>query len=471
MFAGDATSPEDRRLALTALINAKILPRLADDPAISRGRLHVLAQVHATDPVHRMLGLAESIRLGQVVKRWAVEIKSHLAPVFATELPPMRLLADADDRLNLARACSQGQAEWLPGYLARSVAEEEAGEKARAELVSALLARSTNLAEAFRLLVGGFEKLRPTTEAPGETVARRLTRTLAALRSALQDSDLEAGEGLGKAFHALISAPLGAVGKPQEKPVQVDLSAEAMLMLHEIVRTRMSVAADPEMYGVVEYCRRLCGGSTWPDDLQKPIARLIADVTEALILLGRQGQCDQGLLDQLQVLCSYPERARVVAKEIAAKHPELPEEVRDWLSLGRRRVVRSASGAAIEAAASSADESIGLALQAVRQARSLRDSLIEPLISSLDISDPNLVQVTKEMLGQVQQIAVLIEQAAGLRSLALYGRPGEEIEMSAKFFNVVGDAPRQRMIVRQPAVVRNRADGSVGDVVTKGLVE
>jgi hypothetical protein len=64
-----------------------------------------------------------------------------------------------------------------------------------------------------------------------------------------------------------------------------------------------------------------------------------------------------------------------------------------------------------------------------------------------------------------------VEQAAGLRGLELYGTPGEEIEMSTKFFTIVGGAPRQRMLVKQPAIVRKRTDGGVGDVVTKGLVE
>ena len=133
--------------------------------------------------------------------------------------------------------------------------------------------------------------------------------------------------------------------------------------------------------------------------------------------------------------------------------------------------MRAASDAVIEAAASHADESIGLALHAARQARALRDSLCEPLAASLQVYEPTLAVVTGELLDRVQVLAVQIEQAASLRGLDLYGTPGEDIEMAPKFFNVVGSSPRQRMTVRQPAVVRKRADGSVGDVVTKGLVE
>jgi hypothetical protein len=160
-----------------------------------------------------------------------------------------------------------------------------------------------------------------------------------------------------------------------------------------------------------------------------------------------------------------------LAREVAAKHPELPEDVREWLERGRRRVIRAASESAIEVAASSADESIGLALHAARQTRQLRDALSEPLVASLDIYEPHLASVTKDLLDHVQLIAVQIEQAASLRGLDLYGKPGEEVEFATKFFNVISNSPRQRMIVRQPAIVRRRSDGSVGDVVTKGLVD
>ena len=457
---------------MTALITAKVLPKQADDPAVIAGRTHLFAQIHdAAEPGHRLMAIAESIRLGQVVKRWAQEIAERLRPAFVAKLPEMQLLTEADDRLNLARACAQMSAPWLPAYLADSIANEETGEKARAEMIAALLARSANLGEALRRLAAAFEAIRPNTDAPGDTVARRLTRTLSALRVALMESELEAGEDPGKALYELLAIPLSIVGKPQEDKAQLDLSREALLTVHDIVRTRMSVVADPQMYRVVDYCRKLCGGRSWPDELRKPLERLITDVTEALVLLGRQGQHDQALLAQLDVLCNHPERARSVARDLAARHPEVHEDVRYWLEHGRMRVTRQASESAIEAAASNADESIGLALQAARQARLLRDSLREPLASNLEIYEPSLAPAAQELLNRVQVLAVQVEQAASLRGLDLYGTPGEVVEMSTKFFTVVGESPRQRMIVKQPAVVRKRPDGSVGDVVIKGLVE
>lgn len=471
-FADAATTPEERYEALSTLSATKVLPKQADDPAVAAGRQQLLQRaIAAVEPGDRLLAIAECIRLTQIVKRWAPEMVEQLRPAFSEPLPSMQLLASGDDRLNLARACAQMSAAWLPDYLAQSVAEEPTAEKARAELVAALMARSSSLSDTLRRLAKAFEAFRPDTQAPGDTMARRLARAIEVLREALLDSELDAGEDLGSSAYEWVSAPLMAVGKPQDDKAQIDLSKQALLLVHDIVRTRISVAADPTMYRVVDYCRRLGGGRSWPDELAKPLDKLTTDVTEALVLLGRQGQRDQGLLSQLEVLCNHPERARVVARDLASRHPELNEEVRDWLEHGRVRTVRQASNAAVEAAASSADESIGLALQAARKARMLRDSLREPLVSNLEIYDPGLAPATQELLDGVQALAVQVEQAAALRGLDLYGTPGEEVDASAKFFTAVGGTPRQRMVVKQPAIVRKRSDGGVGDVVTKGLVE
>jgi hypothetical protein len=471
-FASQDNSPEERSDALTALISGKWLPKQADHPAVTAGRQLLLKQItEATEPGYRLLAIAESIRLVQVVKRWAPELTAQLQPCFATEWPPLQLLTNADDRLNLARACRIGDAPWLPRYIAQAIAQEEAGEKARTELIGALFERQPSLAAALTLLAQAFAAIRPATESPGDTIARRLGRTLPLIREFVLESELEAGEELGQALYALLAEPLSEVGRPHEEKVQVDLSREALLTVHDLVRTRISVVADAAMYRTARYCRKLCGGNTWPADLRRPLDRLIADVSEAIVLLGRQGQCHQALIEQLDSLCDHPERAKAVARAIAERHPELPEEVRDWLSRGRRRPVKVASEAAVENAAIGADESIGLALHAARQLRQSGDSLRSSLAATLDIYEPTLAPAVAEMLDRIRVVAVQLEQAAQHRGLGLYGVIGEEVATSTKFFNAVGHGHRARMTVLQPAVVRLRADGTPGDVVTKGLIE
>lgn len=472
IFSSERASPEERSDALTTLISAKVLAKQAESQEIQVGRKLLLMQASdAREPAYRLLGIAESVRLAQVVKRWNVELADLFKPLFSAELPAPGLLSNADDRLNLARACHLVHADWLPTYLARAIAEEDAGEKARAEWLVALFARVESLSDGFRLLTQAFSASRPATEIPGDTIGRRLSRTLVLLREVILESEAPAGEELGQAVHDLIAAPFAEVGRPQDDKVKVDLSREVLLTIHDLVRTRISVVADAEMYRSAAYCRRLCGASTWPSELRKPLEKLITDVCEAIVLLGRQGQCHQSLIDQLDVLCDHPERARFVSKELAAKHAELPEEVRDWLIKGRRRVLKAASEAAVESAASNADESIGLALQAVRLLNKTSSGLQVPLSATLDIYEPLLAPVAVELFDRIRALTVQLEQAAKLRDISLLGVVGEEVELSTKYFATVGVSHRASMRVVQPAVIRLRPDGTPGDVVTKGLVE
>lgn len=470
-FAGNGKL-EQRHDALTELIASKFLPKNADDQGVKDG-LALLLKDASEDavPGNRLLAIADAMRLSQVVQRWLPEISKGLEPAFQDELPPLRLLpGEGKDRRNVARACALFERDWMREYAANSIADEKDAERARQDFVELLLQRSVSIADALQQLSKCFAHLRPTTEAPADSVAKRLTRTLAALRTALIDSEREAGFEPGKALLALLADAFKFVGKPQDEKAIAELSAEVVLSVHDIVRTRISVIADPSMYLAVAYCRQLCG-RTWPDELRKPLDQLIKDVCEAILLLGRQGMQDQGLLDQLNILCKYPERARTLANELAVNHPELPEDVRDWLQFGRTRTLNVPSASAIDAAASNADAAIGLSLQTARQARRTSEGLRERLISSLEIFEPSLVSSTEECLHQLVAVAVQVEQAAALRQLDLFGIPGAEIEMLSKYFNTLGDLPRQRMFVRQPAVIRKRNDGSIGEVVVKGLVD
>ena len=471
-FAGCAPVIE-RQKALTTLIRAKLIPKNADDGRFQSGfQAFVNA---AADPAlsaeERLLALAEVVRAAQVVKSLQAGLVATLTPAFADPLPPLQILKEADDRLNVARACALFDFPWLEAYLAKSIAEEEQGENARLELAAGLLRQSDSIASMLASIADPLTALRPSTEAPGDTVARRLTRILGALRGVIPASELEAGDAVGQALHQLVSVPFRAVGRPQNEKVQSELAREVMQLTHEILRTRFSVATDPAMFLAVSYCRQLLGGGSWPASLRDCLSLLIKDVREALILLGRQGVRDQQLVAQLDMLSNSPLRARAIAKEIADRHAELDEDTRHWLTHGRLPIRREQGGAAHEVAAREADESIGLALHAAKEARRAMEAIRSPLMTTLDIYEQGLVAVTSDCLTRMESLALQVEAAAHHRGLALYGAPGEEVDFAPKFFTQIGNSERQKVLVKQPAVIRVRKDGSVGDVVMKGLVE
>lgn len=466
-------SAAERKAALTALIRAKLIPKQADDERFQNGleRMTAMAADHGLPAEERLLAIAEVVRATQVVKRLQSGLAKRLAPALGEDLPPMQVLKESDDRLNVARALALAQGAWLPVYLANAIAEEEQGENAREVLVACLLGHSLAIDTMLAAIAAPMAALRPETESPGDSVARRLTRTLAALRSVIPTAELEAGNEVGQALHQLVSMPLRAVGRPKEEKVQIELGREVILLTHEIVRTRFSVATDPAVFQSVAYCRQLLGGGAWPDALQDAVSLLVKDVREALILLGRQGVRDQSLLELLAMLCNYPERAKAIAREIAERHSELDEDTRQWLINGRVIPRREASATALEMAAREADESIGLALNAATETRRAVEGLREPLLGILDIYEQGMVTVTTDCFRRVDALLLQVEQVAEKRNIALLGLPGQEIEFSPKFFTALGGTASQKVVVRQPAVVRMRKDGTAGDAILKGLVE
>jgi hypothetical protein len=478
LFAAPNTEPELRRDALSVLMDRKALSNKDDDSAahaVRAGRnLLLRTAVEEPDPGYRLLAIAEAMRMRQVSdKAGKREIEDALTPALEAELPPLSLLVRAEDRAYAARACLLIHEPWIAAYMATAIAEEDSGEIARELLTETLVDRLPTLSAVVGMLAQAFERLKPGTEAPGDTVGRRLTRTLIKLRPAIVRSEREPGEELGRALYGLLVDAFSRAGKPLEDKVQVELSREVVLTVHDAVRTRFSLVTDASMYDAVRYCRRLFGSTNWPGDrkLDEALTRLIADVSEALLLLGRQGTPNQSLRVQLDMLCNHPERARAIARKLAVGHPELPEHVREWLETGRMPDVERASEAAIELAASNADASIGLALRASREMQTAIDSVQARLISSLDMYDPMLVPPIEQFVGSAKMTSTQVMQAARLRRLELYGTPGEEVEFSAKFFDVAGQHPRQYMIVLTPAIVRTRTDGGVGEVILKGRVE
>lgn len=478
LFADSGAAPELRRNALSLLIDRKALSNKNDQRvtlAVRAGRDLILkAASGESAPGYRLLAIAEAMRMRQVAdKKGKGEIEKALAPTFLAELPPLSLLARAEDRTNAARACLLIREPWVSAYVATAVAEEDSGEIGRELLIGLLVDRSPTLSAAIKLLAQAFERLKPETEAPGDTVGRRLTRTLLKLRLAIVQSEREPGTDLGKALYGLIVDAFSRSGKPQDDKVKVDLSRELVLAVHDVVRTRFSLVTDASMYEAVRYCKRLFNSAIWPKDakLNDALNRLVADVSEALLLLGRQGTPNQELRAQLDVLCNAPARSRGIARELAAHHEDLPEHVREWLETGRLPSVEKASEAAIELAASNADASIGLSLRAARSMQAAIASAQDRLVSSLEMYDPILLPTVEQFLDAASVTFAQVTQAARLRELNLYGTPGEEIEFSAKFFDIAGQHPRPRMVVLTPAIVRMRADGGIGEVILKGRVE
>lgn len=465
------SEPAVRVSALTELMNLKALPKRADDQRFEQGLEKWVQTANApqTDNGTRLLAVAELIRATQQLKKRQPALIERLIPAFAKPLPPLYLLEDPEARLNVARACSMRQAPWLQVYRADSIATENAP-KPRAEMMAALVAHSASIADVLVRLTTPFEAVQPDTESPADSLARRLTKTLEIFRTTVLGSLIDAGDDVGAHLDRFLRATLASTGRPREDAVQIELTREVVLTLHDLVRSRFSLATEPQTFLALQYCRGFFTGISWPREVQNETNLLVQDVSEALVMLGRMGVPNQDLLNRLELVCGLKERARYVATSLADKHPEMDESVRSWLRTGRLASTVATSNVLQESLLSSIDEALGLALIEAR-AFSDRSDAERRLRKSLEILDPDLLSLLEGMANQSGAMCAAIEDLAKRRELDLLGSVGEELEFMPKYFDALGPVRSGLVVVCRPAVIKKSSNATAGAVVKKGLVE
>jgi hypothetical protein len=462
----------ERVRTLSELMTVKAIPKRADDMRFGSGlaRWVDLANGSDTAPRDRLLAIAELIRATQQLKRQRQpEIIRRIQTAFQSQLPPLALLEDSEARLNVARACSAIDAPWLQAYRAITIANESAL-KPRAEMMEGMVARAGSITEVLELLLPAFEGMQPETENPADSLAKRLTKTMEVFRATVLVSLLEAGPDLGKRLDQFIRSTLASTGRPKDEAVQVELTREVALTLHDLVRSRFSLAAEPQTFQALQYCRAFFTGVSWPQEVQRETNLLVQDVSEALVMLGRMGVPNQDLLNRLELACGLKERARVVATQLADKHTEIDESIRTWLRTGRMVNTMAASAVLQESLLANVDEALGMALIEARVFKTRSDSE-QLLSSSLEIFDPSLVGVFKGLISQSFSMFTAIEDLAKRRQIDLMGTVGEEVEFSPKYFDALSALHGTRVVIRRPAVVKTAIRGAVGTVVKKGLVD
>ena len=139
------------------------------------------------------------------------------------------------------------------------------------------------------------------TKKPGDSLGRRLKRILAVYATALSGSDKAPGPAVGRALGRLIEGGFRATGHPESTRVTTDLAEKAAGLIHQIVRSGFSVAADGKTYEALAVVREWMDKDEWSGfcDSSGVVARVRGDVREALVLLARLGVTDQYLRQAL----------------------------------------------------------------------------------------------------------------------------------------------------------------------------
>lgn len=456
-----ATELDSLLPAADALAKGKFVNTVRNDPRFVQG-IECCFRMSGP-PSATLMGIAIAYRLGAASKPAMSIVRSLSSRVLSTSLPPLSLLANAKDRYYVALALSDANGEWLNPYIARSIAEDDSAELARRALAHSLFAK-LSLSEGLRLIADWLREVRFDTEKPAESAAKRLRRVVAAIRPSVIGRPISPGSALGSSLRALFESA-SRWGKPtSEEKVWRELTSECCHLVSDILRTQLTVLADPEIYRSLQPAKIWIDPRLWPRYLQKNVAAqaVCSALQDAIVLLAKQGVTDQRLLETLEFLVGTREGAVRIAAELAGSNPGIKPEVRDWLM----RFGRERSSPALESFSTASEGDIDgyvasllLSIRWIQKHRSIHKSGIEEMANDLIDRDLNRLRLDVEQLARIRKLTVRLEQ-------------GDVVEYSPLAHELLGGHRLgvRRVRVEQPLVERVGLDG-VPAVVQKAIVE
>ena len=334
-----------------------------------------------------------------------------------------------------------------------------------------MLAKAPDLAAAFTALRGPLADLRPDTEAPADSVGKRLKRILAALRKEILLADNPAGRDVGEALEALVAAAFRGVGEPASPRVAEDVTIELARLLHDLAKFRFSLATEASTYSVLRIPARWYPHGRWPPRARKALDVVSRTVEEAMTLLAKQGVTDDGLMKALTTVEGSRERALRVTARIAARTSGLRKDVAQWLRKGR--VTRAGPGTELlfESGLLAADRALAHLLIDSGRLVELLDESGQELLHDVRDAAPGRESRTMALLNRAKALAEGVRALAGKRSLRVRGTPGDIVEYSPIEHQGLDGAvtgARHVRIVR-PLVERLRGDGATEVVVEAGV--
>lgn len=453
---------EDISQASDALLSAKLINKARLDPRFERGLANCFSALNSDRPdTERLKALAIAYRLGASSKPVMVSVREHARPFLSQELPPLDLLTDGQDRYYASLSLLDAKGEWVPGFAARGIAREETAETARTTLAKRLLS-TLSVADSLFLVSTEMARLTFETEKPSESAARRLRRVLAAIRPAIVAESIPPGNDLGSSLRALFISPFLKAGSPIHGPVTNGLAQECCALVFDILRTQLTVIAEPTIYRSLSPARDWIGPKMWPRFVKKNSAAssVLGTLEGAIILLAKQRITEQSLLDTLLMFVTSRDEAANHTAKLAEQNPDLEPAVRDWLARFGRVRSTSVLTSMIDAQEAASDPAIASLLVTA-------DSLQREMSSDVDT-----LLFSKKARSLMERLIEEINSLASSRRLTLRLAPNDVVTYAPTAHELVGGHTLgvSKARVLRPMVEKRNSDGTAS-VVHKALVE
>ena len=234
------------------------------------------------------------------------------------------------------------------------------------------------------------------------------------------------------------------------------LAEEAIGFLHDVLRAQPVALTDPDVYAAVAIPKAWFPPALWTNWVTHSASAktLLRDLTNGIVILGKQGVMSDTLRDCMGNLTGGGDVARKVLRDLGQQNSELPINVRHWLEGGGQ--VRTSSLAEVfeESALLSADHQLA---KAVLVARNLAETLAS---QTADIPRTAVADLADE-----------VSRLGTNRRLRVIGSPGDIVPYSAHAHELIGGpAAVTRVRIVRPLVERSNSAGNT-DVLLRAIVE
>ncbi|GGY18865.1 hypothetical protein GCM10008098_08730 [Rhodanobacter panaciterrae] len=439
--------------AAEAMLAAKVVNKVRQDHMFEVGLRNLLVST-PEQPYEKLKAIATAYRLGATSKPVMTIVRRYASDALTHQLPALELLTDGQDRYYASLSLLDARGSWVLDYVARGVAREETAETARVVLARRLM-QSLPVAEGLARISAELESVTFETEKPGESAAKRLIRVISAIRPAIVSELVSPGEDLGRALRTFFRSPFSRVGAPPHGNVANGLARECCALVYDVLRTQITVVADPDVYRSLSPARDWVGISLWPRFVKnnKAPESVLGALESALVLLAKQQVTDQRLLDVLLLFVSSRDEAAARTSRLAESNSGLVPEVRDWLARFGRMRTTAVLTSMIDA----------------------KDAGSDPAIASLLITADLLERSKEESTRRAALTVRLREEISSLahsRGLVLSLEAGDVVEYSPAAHELVGGHAMGvgQVRVLKPLVERIGTNG-IRTVVHKALVE
>lgn len=269
----------------------------------------------------------------------------------------------------------------------------------------------------------------------------RLQRLLKAFRSVLDDDRVELDGRVPSAMASMVAKAFSGIERPVQYPPSAKAVEELMSLTRQIIRIDLRLLTDPAIYDSMSRATSWLPSGGWLRYTKSAAGavNLRKILLDGLVILLKQRNPNQALLDSHRMLSPSHQAALAELKAVAQADREIPSGEREWLASG--------GGVSVVREERDITESDDLAIAMVLLA-------VESLVRCRSLANSDRGDsVAGELVSRALEVRERTLSVARRRNLRIFGEPGEVAKFSPNAHRLANpDAAPDNVRIVEPGV-------------------